>query len=249
MIKFFRKTRQRLLTENKFSKYLLYAIGEIVLVVIGILIALSINNWNENRMNLATKRYYVERLAEEIKADIQYYKELRKSFLTKEKRLNRITEIWRSNSNYIPDSLQYINDFFQAANISTVYKRPVVWSELTQNGQLKLIQDKKLSSTLISYHSQVEIFSDNFVQHPLKMIMQARERQFIPFLYEDPDSYSPVEDVKNKPHNKVYERIWNDREEFLKLYLNIAKSSKAQAQFLQEIIQSGQNLLEQLESK
>jgi hypothetical protein len=48
MIKFFRKIRQQLLTENKFSKYLLYAIGEIVLVVIGILIALSINNWNNN---------------------------------------------------------------------------------------------------------------------------------------------------------------------------------------------------------
>ena len=49
MIKFFRKIRQQLLTENKFSKYLLYAIGEIVLVVIGILIALSINNSNEQR--------------------------------------------------------------------------------------------------------------------------------------------------------------------------------------------------------
>jgi hypothetical protein len=49
MIKFFRKIRQQLLIENKFSKYLLYAIGEIVLVVIGILIALSINNWNEKR--------------------------------------------------------------------------------------------------------------------------------------------------------------------------------------------------------
>lgn len=51
MIKFFRKIRQQLLTENKFSKYLLYAIGEIVLVVIGILIALSINNWNEEQKN------------------------------------------------------------------------------------------------------------------------------------------------------------------------------------------------------
>ncbi|MEH6779913.1 DUF6090 family protein, partial [Maribacter arcticus] len=49
MINFFRIIRQQLLAENKFSRYLLYAIGEIVLVVIGILIALSINNWNENR--------------------------------------------------------------------------------------------------------------------------------------------------------------------------------------------------------
>lgn len=58
MIKFFRKIRQKLLTENKsaspagrFSKYLIYATGEIVLVVIGILIALQINNWNQNRIN------------------------------------------------------------------------------------------------------------------------------------------------------------------------------------------------------
>ncbi len=50
MLKFFRKIRQQLLSENKFSRYLLYAIGEIVLVVIGILIALSINNWNEKRI-------------------------------------------------------------------------------------------------------------------------------------------------------------------------------------------------------
>lgn len=46
MIKFFRRIRQKLLSENKFSKYLIYAIGEIILVVIGILIALQINNWN-----------------------------------------------------------------------------------------------------------------------------------------------------------------------------------------------------------
>ncbi|MGB5370728.1 MAG: DUF6090 family protein [Flavobacteriaceae bacterium] len=47
MIKFFRRIRQQLLTDNKFSKYLFYAIGEIVLVVIGILIALQLNNWND----------------------------------------------------------------------------------------------------------------------------------------------------------------------------------------------------------
>jgi|TARA_R110002020_G_scaffold396281_1_gene606303 sensor domain CHASE-containing protein len=49
MIKFFRKIRQRMLSESKFSRYLLYAIGEIILVVIGILIALQINTWNEER--------------------------------------------------------------------------------------------------------------------------------------------------------------------------------------------------------
>ena len=49
MIKFFRKIRQKLLSENKFTKYLLYAIGEITLVMIGILLALQVNNWNEQK--------------------------------------------------------------------------------------------------------------------------------------------------------------------------------------------------------
>jgi len=49
MIKFFREIRQNLLMENKTRKYFRYAIGEIVLVVIGILIALQINNWNDER--------------------------------------------------------------------------------------------------------------------------------------------------------------------------------------------------------
>jgi hypothetical protein len=57
MIKFFIKIRQTLLTENKFSKYLLNAIGEIILVVIGILIALQINNANENNKSAAQETY------------------------------------------------------------------------------------------------------------------------------------------------------------------------------------------------
>ena len=53
MIKFFRKIRYDLMEKNKTGKYLKYAIGEIILVVIGILIALQINNWNEDRKRRA----------------------------------------------------------------------------------------------------------------------------------------------------------------------------------------------------
>ncbi len=49
MISFFRKIRQKLLNANTVSRYLAYALGEILLVVIGILIALQVNNWNEDR--------------------------------------------------------------------------------------------------------------------------------------------------------------------------------------------------------
>ena len=67
MIKFFRKIRQRLLSENRFSKYLMYAIGEILLVVIGILIALQINNWNQNRIDKSQKKILLNNLHIEFK--------------------------------------------------------------------------------------------------------------------------------------------------------------------------------------
>lgn len=76
MIKFFRKIRENLLMENlpagqagKTGRYFKYAIGEIVLVVIGILIALSINNWNENRIKKASVNLYLKNLAANIASD------------------------------------------------------------------------------------------------------------------------------------------------------------------------------------
>jgi len=71
MIKFFRKIRQRLLTENKFSKYLLYAVGEIVLVVIGILIALSINTWNEEKLNKTKEHILLNEMHDELGLDVE----------------------------------------------------------------------------------------------------------------------------------------------------------------------------------
>ena len=72
MIKFFRKIRQRLVTENKFSKYFLYAIGEILLVVIGILIALQLNNLNEDRKIEVTRQGYYHQLLEDLNKDKIY---------------------------------------------------------------------------------------------------------------------------------------------------------------------------------
>ena len=71
MIKFFRKIRQRLLTENKFSKYLIYAIREIVLVVIGILIALSINNWNEGNKRKSQERDLLLQMKHNLERDLK----------------------------------------------------------------------------------------------------------------------------------------------------------------------------------
>ncbi len=69
MINFFRKTRKKLADDNKPFKYMRYAIGEIVLVVIGILIALQINNWNEDRFTRITVNRYLSSLVNELKDD------------------------------------------------------------------------------------------------------------------------------------------------------------------------------------
>jgi len=68
MIKFFRKIRQDLLSKGKTGKYFKYAIGEIILVVIGILIALSINNWNEKRKERKLEKELVGVLITDLKS-------------------------------------------------------------------------------------------------------------------------------------------------------------------------------------
>lgn len=89
MLKFFRKIRQRLLRENRLSSYLLYAIGEILLVVIGILIALQINNWNDRKKQYKADIAFLSNLKGEIVLDtlaissqIEWYKEINENIRT-----------------------------------------------------------------------------------------------------------------------------------------------------------------------
>ncbi|NJN49875.1 MAG: hypothetical protein HC798_00145 [Polaribacter sp.] len=70
MIKFFRKIRQNLLAEGKTTKYFKYAFGEIILVVIGILIALQLNNWNQNRIDDIESKNFSLRLYNEVKSNL-----------------------------------------------------------------------------------------------------------------------------------------------------------------------------------
>jgi hypothetical protein len=71
MINFFRKIRKQLADDNKFFKYSRYAIGEIVLVVIGILIALSINNWNEQRKKISEENELLGVLLQELESNVK----------------------------------------------------------------------------------------------------------------------------------------------------------------------------------
>ncbi|WP_445385853.1 DUF6090 family protein [Robiginitalea sp. IMCC44478] len=75
MIRFFRNIRQRLLTENKFSKYLLYAIGEIILVMIGILMALQVNNWNNERADREKEITILKEIQRNLQTNVKQFTE------------------------------------------------------------------------------------------------------------------------------------------------------------------------------
>ena len=100
MIKFFRHIRQRLLSENKFSKYLLYAIGEIVLVIIGILIALQINNKNEQRKTENKIVSILKEVQHDLGLDIQKSDELIAYYKTKDSIINLIQTDKLTYDNY-----------------------------------------------------------------------------------------------------------------------------------------------------
>ena len=69
MIRLFRKIRNQLLSEDKYSMYILYAVGEILLVMVGILLALQIDNWNENRKTAKEANIYTEKLINDLVID------------------------------------------------------------------------------------------------------------------------------------------------------------------------------------
>ena len=76
MVKIFRKIRQNVIAEKRFSKYLIYALGEIILVVVGILIALAINNGNQNRITEQNEQTYLRGLLEEFQTSKMKLKNL-----------------------------------------------------------------------------------------------------------------------------------------------------------------------------
>ncbi|MCW5518162.1 DUF6090 family protein [Muriicola sp. Z0-33] len=117
MIKFFRKIRQNLLSEGKTGKYLKYAIGEILLVVFGILIALQINIWNEHRKNQNTLSGYLTFLMEDIEND-KY--QLVKLIQEREASLESTTKIINSYRSNIPISAP---DFLHAFNYIVVEQK------------------------------------------------------------------------------------------------------------------------------
>ncbi len=155
MIKFFRKIRQKLLSENKFSKYLLYAIGEIILVVIGILIALQINNWNLTQQDRKTEKENLLALQKEF---TQNRTKLQEVILQNKENIYSAEKMIQSFSNTSKDT---ISEQTMAIYGSKTFGTEInfepetgVLTEIISSGQLKIIQNNELKHKLAGFNSK-----------------------------------------------------------------------------------------------
>ena len=82
MIPFFRKIRKQYADDNKPLKYMRYAIGEITLIIIGIILALQLNSWKDNKMVKAESQELLDRLVVDLEHDLSYFDVQEKEYIT-----------------------------------------------------------------------------------------------------------------------------------------------------------------------
>lgn len=163
MIKFFRRIRQKMLSENKLSKYLLYAIGEIILVVIGILIAVNINSWNKQQAIEASNEIYCSKLLEELKLNISRLEYLAFDFETKNELANWKEVVENSDSllTLVTQGLQEKDlDFLLHREIwaggSQLNLHDATYEELLGTGKLYSLGSDSLILGLKKYYKRYE---------------------------------------------------------------------------------------------
>lgn len=164
MIKFFRQIRKSLLMENKTGKYLKYAIGEIILVVIGILIALQINNWNEVRkLNVEETK-----ALENIQRDFVKNRELLNNVMNSTQNvfsagieiLNHTGEKDKPSDEMKINT--WLNDIF---NGEPYYPQNGFLDDLLSSGKLGIFKNVELRNLLSSWKPKIDVLSVKFYNH------------------------------------------------------------------------------------
>ena len=151
MIKFFRKIRVNLLSENKLSKYLPYAIGEVLLVVIGILIALTIDNWKTKNNNRSKEKDALTEILQDLRSDHEALKKI----MTHEENIVRIIGLLNQEKEhrgqFTKDSLQaYLGKALvgnRAKFVNSAYK-------VLMSSDIGLIQDKDVRYHIAQYYER-----------------------------------------------------------------------------------------------
>jgi len=203
MIKFFRKIRYDLMEKNKTGKYFKYAIGEIVLVVIGILIALSINNWNEERQQNSKTESLIAGLKKQTEENlvttnwnIEQTKQVNKNIASLLLMFGKPIE--KSQYNNIDSLVNRISfDFYIYLNLNTL-------QEAQDNGEISFIKNDSLKSLLYNISS-----ISRLIKEREKVINNDKNTYLVPFLYQNINRKNVQTNTNEKLKNKIGESLLN----------------------------------------
>ena len=164
MIKFFRKIRYNLMETGKTTKYFKYAIGEIILVVIGILIALQINNWNEHKKERTLEQEYYCLLLEELEQDQQQILNLK--ILAEERIISAnkaILEIQKEK----PDATVFGENWLLSLRLATRTFKPndATYSDIKSSGNINIIKDRAILKAISKYFKNVHGYSETIMSN------------------------------------------------------------------------------------
>jgi len=157
MLNLFRKFRSALLSGSKVRKYLLYALGELVLVVVGILIALQINNWNEDRLERRIEREYIASMLGDVREDRRRIEAAAEGNIVLLNGLDSMLGLLVEMS----DDEDQLRELFKHSVVRTYWYMRVDFSESTMSqlkssGGLRLISDKVVRDAMLVYEKGLE---------------------------------------------------------------------------------------------
>ena len=172
MIKFFRKIRQNLLSEGKTGKYLKYAIGEIILVMIGILLALQVNNWNEKSKEGIVLKEALKQIAQDLKQD----EIVLNGFLRGD---SRRVEYLLALSNGTYNTIRLDSIMYNLDNYFFFYKSNNSYTGLKSSGLFSSFKNANLKNNLTAYYEQMyerlktsSEYGENFQPTILRIVFQ-----------------------------------------------------------------------------
>lgn len=157
MIKFFRKFRQRLLTEGKISKYLLYAIGEIVLVVIGILIALQINEYRTNRDIQSEENEFLNFVKQDLQKDLVNLENVSGFKEMQFDNCKEIIEYYKHGVKSIQDTLDFVDKIVSTFYLMNENPSNTAFETAKLSGGIQKYKKKTLMNFLSTYYSDNEM--------------------------------------------------------------------------------------------
>ena len=234
MIKFFRKIRQNLLSENQFSKYLIYAIGEIVLVVIGILIALQINNWNQGRIEHKETTVLLSNLKFDVEANINKLKEQQNGLRQRKEWADLILK--SLDEKKVTDSMMFITAITRVGWIIDYSQTFPTYNEIVSSGKLSYIKSDNLKKALANYQTQVEDYWQ--IVSTYNPGLKETERMALGYLYGMPrgsNSKHPNPAILNKGVSFNLNRITEDIE-FYKSVKHISFYTSVNIDYISSIL-------------